>query len=329
MWLPNGGKEAVATDGKIMLDGHSVYGVYIVGNGFTSNPGAGYRNNSTSGVPTGDQPEGIYTVVGGKHFDAWCCFDYGNAETNNTDNGPGTMEAVYFGSSTQWGRGSGNGPWVMADLEDGLYAGQTFDAPASNVSMNFDFVTGMVKGNSGNSWAIRGGNAQSGKLQNLFDGQRPSGGYNPMRKEGAIILGIGGDNSSTGEGTFFEGCITSGYPSSATDDAVQANIVAVGYGSTTTAISNHGVQGRHLASLRYDPSASMAHVEYATETSAQVDLRVVDLRGAEVSRLVEGEVSVGNHEAIWDAKHARSGLYLLVMEIDGRQVWTGNVIVGR
>jgi hypothetical protein len=34
----------------------------------------------------------------------------------------------------------------------------------------------------------------------------------------------------TGEGTFFEGCMTSGNPSDAIDDAVQANIVAAGYG---------------------------------------------------------------------------------------------------
>ncbi len=26
------------------------------------------------------------------------------------------MEAVYFGISKQWGRGAGNGPWVMADI---------------------------------------------------------------------------------------------------------------------------------------------------------------------------------------------------------------------
>jgi hypothetical protein len=51
-----------------------------------------------------------------------------------------------------------------------------------------------------------------------------------MKKQGAIILGIGGDNSNSAIGTFYEGAITTGDPSSATDDAVQANIVAAGYG---------------------------------------------------------------------------------------------------
>jgi hypothetical protein len=51
-----------------------------------------------------------------------------------------------------------------------------------------------------------------------------------MKKQGAIILGIGGDNSNSGTGTFFEGCITTGYATDTTDDAIQANIVAAGYG---------------------------------------------------------------------------------------------------
>ena len=44
------------------------------------------------------------------------CFDYGNAESDNHDDGAGTMEAVYFGTATAWGKGKGTGPWVMADM---------------------------------------------------------------------------------------------------------------------------------------------------------------------------------------------------------------------
>ena len=51
-----------------------------------------------------------------------------------------------------------------------------------------------------------------------------------MKKQGAIILGIGGDNSDRATGTFYEGAIVEGYTSDASDDAVQANIVAAGYG---------------------------------------------------------------------------------------------------
>jgi hypothetical protein len=51
-----------------------------------------------------------------------------------------------------------------------------------------------------------------------------------MKKQGAIILGIGGDNSNGSQGTFYENCMTSGYATDEVDAAVQANIVAVGYG---------------------------------------------------------------------------------------------------
>ena len=56
--------------------------------------GGRYRIDNTSGVATGDAPETIYMVTAGKRFNGGCCFDYGNAETNNHDDGAGTMEAV-------------------------------------------------------------------------------------------------------------------------------------------------------------------------------------------------------------------------------------------
>ena len=51
----------------------------------------------------------------------------------------------------------------------------------------------------------------------------------PMLKQGAIILGTGGDNSNGAEGNFYEGYIATNVTSAETDDAIQANIVGVGY----------------------------------------------------------------------------------------------------
>ncbi|WP_327002285.1 RICIN domain-containing protein [Dactylosporangium sp. NBC_01737] len=210
---------ADAKAAPITIGGQKAYGVYIA-------PGSGYRNNNTNGVATGDQPEGIYAVVDGTHYNQWCCFDYGNAQTDGQADSPAIMETVYFGANKQWGYGAGAGPWVMADLEWGLFSG--VNAGYNNIaSINQRFVTAMVKGEP-NHWAIRGGSSQSGGLTTYFDGQRPNG-YHPMKKEGAILLGIGGDNSVSGRGTFYEGVLTSGYPSAATENAVQANITAAGY----------------------------------------------------------------------------------------------------
>jgi hypothetical protein len=213
--------EATATALELTVGGHTVYGVHIPA-------GVGYRNDTTSGIATGDEPETEYMVTSGTYYNGGCCFDYGNAETNNTDDLAGTMEAVYFGNSTGWGKGAGNGPWVMADLENGLFAGSSTAANAKDTPLTSAYVTAMVKGRSG-GFGLKGGNAQSGTLTTFYDGARPSG-YNPMKKQGAIILGIGGDNSNSAQGNFFEGVMTSGDAPDATDDAVQANIVAAAYG---------------------------------------------------------------------------------------------------
>ncbi len=52
-----------------------------------------------------------------------------------------------------------------------------------------------------------------------------------MRKQGAILLGNGGDNSNGSQGTFYEGAMTAAgtFPSDATDQLVQANVVAARY----------------------------------------------------------------------------------------------------
>lgn len=317
--------EANATKAKIKLNGRNVYGIYTTG-AFEPSAGVGYRNNKTTGIPTGDQPEAMYMIVSGTHYNQWCCFDYGNAETNTKDNGPSTMEAVYFGKSTQWGRGSGDGPWVMADLEDGVFAGVSFAAPASNTPISTDYVMAMLKGDTKNHWALKNGNAQSGGLKTLYDGVRPTG-YNPMKKEGAIVLGIGGDNSHTAEGTFFEGCIVSGYPSNATDDAVQANVVAAGYGSNVVGVAKR-VPSPTAAFLHYDGTRSMTGIDYTTEHAGYVRVRLVDVRGQTVATFLDAEVAQGRHAERWNMPATKSGIYTLVLEREGEAVWSGKVLIG-
>lgn len=211
---------ANATAAPVNLNGQKAYGVFIA-------PGMGYRNNAASGTATGDAAEGIYAIFDGTHYNGGCCFDYGNAETSSDDTGAGHMEAIYFGTIKVWGSGAGSGPWIMADLENGLFSGYDPSNNPADPTINYRFTTAIVKGES-NQWAIRGGNAATGALSTFYSGVRPSG-YNPMHKEGAIILGTGGDNSDGAQGTFYEGVMTSGYPSDATENSVQANIVAAKY----------------------------------------------------------------------------------------------------
>jgi non-reducing end alpha-L-arabinofuranosidase len=96
---------ASAIGAPVKVFGQKAYGVFV-------SPGVGYRNDATTGIATGDEPEGMYAVLDGTHYNDGCCFDYGNAEVSNDDTGNGHMEAIYFGDNTFWGSGAGSGPWV-------------------------------------------------------------------------------------------------------------------------------------------------------------------------------------------------------------------------
>jgi len=53
--------------------------------------------------------------------------------------------------------------------------------------------------------------------------------YHPSKKEGAIIIGTGGDNGRISEGTFYEGAILNGIPSAKAEKRVQREIVRAKY----------------------------------------------------------------------------------------------------
>jgi hypothetical protein len=215
----------------------------------TTSSSSAVWNESTKGIATGDEAEAEYSVFDAKTYGQWCCFDYGNAEIDGIDEGNATMEAISWAADTQFGQsGGGGGPWVGADLENGMFEGYENGSAkvASNTSVTgMSYVTAMLKGlsakdcptglTSSGCFALKAGNSQSGKLAWKFSattsnyGARPPG-YSPQKKQGAIILGTGGDGSNTGTGIWFEGAMTMGAPPDATDDAVQANIVNAGYG---------------------------------------------------------------------------------------------------
>jgi non-reducing end alpha-L-arabinofuranosidase len=210
----------------ITIMGHKAYGVFL-------EPGMGLRTNDPRGTAVDDQAEGQYWVVNGRHFNDGCCFDYGNAEIDSRDDDNGTMETAYFGNATPWFSGSGHGPWIMTDQENNLVGcvNQDGSKGCPNLpSITWRFVTAMAKGEP-HRWTSLGGDSQGGALSVMFDGQRVNSTYDPMRKQGAILLGNGGDNSNASQGTFYEGAMTaaSTFPTDATDQQVQANIVAAHY----------------------------------------------------------------------------------------------------
>ncbi len=231
----------------VKVNGHNAYGVLV-------KPGTGYRTGCNDcnikqgkGMALGDDPQSMYMVTSMSDLVDNCCFDYGNAETSSNDDGNGTMEAIYFGAGVVWGTGYGGkpGPWVMGDLENGVFAGWENGQNkliSTNKPLTFDFVTAIVVGdtkekNCGKGRFMlygadaTGADATFGKLMTMYDGIRPEKpGYVPMQKQGSLILGTGGDSSSGGGGRFYEGATATGPSiSKKTANFLHAAIVASKY----------------------------------------------------------------------------------------------------
>ena len=200
---------AVANALPATAGGHKVYGIAI-------SPGMGYRNDIPKGTAVNGQPEGVYMVTSALNLNGKCCFDFGHAETNNLDNKAGHMDAINIMC-----HGSPCRPDAGLDMEDGIYG--HLKAPAGTT-----FVTDMGASDGQHTYAIYQGNAQSGALTTTGIIPLPNG-YQPMQQEGAIILGIGGDNSNWATGYFFEGVMTQGMPDAKAMKAVQRNIVDAKY----------------------------------------------------------------------------------------------------
>ena len=216
----------LADAAPITVRGHKAYGVFI-------SPAIGFRWNDAKGTAVGDQAQGQYWVINGHHYNGDCCFNYGNVETDSRFNGPGTMETTYFGNATAWFHGNPPGPWIMTDQENSVVGCVNPDGSRLCVqlpSITWRFVTAMADGGPGR-WRTMGGDAQRGEMSVMFDGPRVSPSYDPMRKQGAIVLGAGGDNSIRAQGTFYEGAMTAAgtFPTQETNQRVQATVVAAGY----------------------------------------------------------------------------------------------------
>lgn len=276
----------VADMAPITIMGHKAYGVFIA-------PGMGLRQNDAKGTAVDDQAEGQYWVINGHHYNSGCCFDYGNAEIDSRDDDNGTMETTYYGNATAWYRGSGAGPWIMTDQENNLVGcvnqGSTSKACESLPGITWRFVTAIAKGEP-HHWTSMGGDAQEGSLSVMFDGPRIDVTYDPMRKQGAILLGNGGDNSVGSQGTFYEGAMTSAgtFPSDATDQRVQANVLAARYDVASLSLAPAPATATPPGLQTFSPGSShdttvtFTNVMGAPATGVQLSIAVPNARWTSV-----------------------------------------------
>lgn len=263
----------VADWAPVNVMGHKVYGIFIA-------PGMGLRFNDPVGTAVDDQAEGQYWVISGHHYNSGCCFDYGNAETDSRDDGDGTMETTYFGNQPAWYHGEAPGPWIMTDQENNL-VGCVNDDPNDKFcegleAITWRFVTATADGEP-HHWRSMGGNAQEGALKVYYDGGRirnDRNSYDPMRKQGAILLGNGGDNSNGSSGTFYEAAMTAPgtFPTEETNQKVQENVVAAKYKVATLELFPSLKDGRPSNVQTYAPGkTNQVSVRFVNNTDSAIN----------------------------------------------------------
>jgi non-reducing end alpha-L-arabinofuranosidase len=327
--------EANAKGKSISINGKKAYAVYI-------DPVQGYRNNQENyagypakaplgnGVPTGNKPMGSYALEDGSRANVGnaCCFNFGLASTDNAAGPRGGMNALFFGICTYWDKGTGSGPWFMVDIEGGVSAGTKSNGNLP--SSKFDYAFGLTKSNSTNM-TIRVADASAGanssaKLVTAFNAS-PVANWNVP---GGITLGIGGDNSNSSNGTFYEGCIVSGRPSDETDALILKNIVAARYGATDVAIyGTKQVSPVSPSIVRYNPFNASAVISYTMQDARRVTMNIFDQQGRRVAVIVDGVMPAGRHQAVWDATRVPAGVYVCRTDIDGLEGWSDRIIVGK
>ncbi|NEA38262.1 arabinofuranosidase catalytic domain-containing protein [Streptomyces sp. SID11385] len=311
---------ADASEIAVTAGGHKVYGIW-------GTPGVGYRSHgAASGTAVNGQPEGVYMVASGTHVGSDCCFDYGNAESTPADTGNGHMDAVSIATTCYFAPCSGNGPWVEADLENGMFQGDN-GSNTANKGNPTPYVTAVLKNDGQTKYALKGGDSTAGGLTTWWDGPLPTReGYRPMKQEGGIILATGGDNSNRNMGTWFEGAMVSGYPGDATENAVQANIVSVGYRGQTSvpngpqgtitgpggqcvdvAANDTGTNGTAVQLWNCQSYAEDQHWEHRADGSLATLGRCLDING--------NGTAAGTEVELWDCNGA--GGQKWVQQADG------------
>lgn len=229
--------ETIADAGPIKVAGRDVYSLFM-------EPRQGYRQTAPGkDMALGDDPQGVYMVVDGKRVGTACCWDFGNVIPDPTTYAE--MNTLFYGKA-YWGRGAGNGPWFGADFEAGVWMGgsrpgepgwgglnDAANAPPNQnnpAMVDAKFALGFLKTAPNPArYALRMADVDKATaVTTAYAGNYPSTKH--LDSKGAVVLGVGGDNSNNSHGTFYEGAIVQGFPSDATEDAVFQNVKALGYG---------------------------------------------------------------------------------------------------
>jgi hypothetical protein len=86
---------------------------------------------------------------------------------------------------------------------------------------------------------------------------------------------------------------------------------------TTLSISEPASLFQQSIVVYPNPCTSSSTIIFSCAASGAGEVTIVNLLGAEVARIYEGELSAGEHSFTWDASGAVPGMYECVVNING------------
>jgi hypothetical protein len=69
-----------------------------------------------------------------------------------------------------------------------------------------------------------------------------------------------------------------------------------------------------------NPFNSLTTIQFGLTTTGYVSLRIYDIRGRCVTRLIDKEMTTGSYTVSWDASQCASGLYFYRLSINNRNM---------
>jgi len=106
-----------------------------------------------------------------------------------------------------------------------------------------------------------------------------------------------------------------------TEDAIQKNILAAGYGNPNPVATRYGddagnVTPAYPIKVGCNPSNSNALISYALPDAGRVSMDIFDIHGRHITSIVDGVISAGRHEAVWNTTRVPAGVYMCRIAID-------------
>jgi hypothetical protein len=121
--------------------------------------------------------------------------------------------------------------------------------------------------------------------------------------------------TSAGYGTDFSGCWVGSYTGTT---GLQANFSVTRLSSTITGINNttEFPNSFDLKQNYSNPFNPVTKIQFNLPSLGNLKFKIYDIKGNEVSNLINGIMTSGNHEVIWDAANFASGAYFYRLEFE-------------